>query len=278
MDQLTLGKLLMKIGELPSLPYITNRVLELTDDPEASSNEICEVICQDHVLASKVLKLVNSAYYGLPRKVGTIPEAVTILGMRMLRALVIGTSVFKTLSGLRGKWAVKPEKIWRHALACAVSSKMIASHLGIAGMENAFTAGLLHDIGKIIFNSFLQEDYLKVMELSSNTGCSVAEAEKEILNTTHAEVGKVVAEKWNLPATLHEPIGYHHDPFCECENRELVMVVHLADIAAMLAGYSTSDNANFLIDPNVFKKSGTTYDQVFRVASEIKGKISLELI
>ena len=278
MDQLALGKLLMRIGDLPSLPHIASNVLKLTDDPNSTPGEICGVICQDQVLASKVLKVVNSAYYGLPRRIATISEAITILGLQTLRTLVIGTSVYKTLTSLRVNNAARPEQVWQHALACAVSSKIIALELGISQKEHAFMAGLLHDIGKIILNSFNGPDYIKALELQSVRGCPLVDAEQEVLNVTHAEVGKMVAEKWSLPAVLVDPIGYHHTPLDKVRNPELVMVVHLADIMSMMAGYSTAGNSDFGVNPEVLRSAGISFDQLINISGEIRGTISLELI
>lgn len=278
MDQLALGKILMKVGDLPSLPGVANRVIELTDNPNSNPQQICDEICRDHVLASKVLKMVNSAYYGLPRKIATIPEATTILGMQMLRTLVIGTSVFKVLSGIKGENAINPEKIRQHALACAVSSRMIAIELGVPHKNHAFMAGLLHDIGKIILNSFFSREYSEVLELSETRGCPFIEAEQELLGTTHAEIGMMVATKWNLPTILVEPIGYHHVPLTACENTDLVLVVYLADITSRLAGYNASGNTELTIDNAVINKTGLNYEKLHRLANEIKGTISLEFI
>lgn len=278
MDQLSLGKLLMKVGGLPSLPHITTRILELTDDPDSNPNQICDIICQDQVLASKVLKVVNSAYYGLPRRIATMSEAITILGLQALRTLVVGTSVYKTLGSLQVHRTVRPDQVWQHALACAVSSKIIALELGILQKEHAFMAGLLHDIGKLILASFSCIEYAKALELQQIRGCSLMDAERQILNTTHAEVGKMAAEKWYLPPVLVEPIGYHHNPLTQVPNSELVMVVHLADIMAMMAGYSTAGNTDYTIDLEILKTAGFTYDQLYRLSGEIRGTINVDFI
>lgn len=110
--------------------------------------------------------------------------------------------------------------------------------------EQAFVAGLLHDIGKNIFSYFLAEEYSTVIELSEAKSSSLVRAEKEVLSFTHAEIGRMLAEKWNLPITLVEPIAYHHDPMVPCESSALVQVVYIADAAAILGGYNTTDSYN----------------------------------
>jgi putative nucleotidyltransferase with HDIG domain len=192
--------------------------------------------------------------------------------------VVIGASVYKTLNSIKGKRAVNPEKIWRHAGACAVASKMLAKKLGIKKQEQAFMAGLLHDIGKIILNSFLHEEYSQVLEMAETGNCTVNQAEMEILNTTHAELGQMVAEKWNLPATLVEPIGLHHDPLNRCENIDLVQIVHMADSMAIRAGYNSTGIDNVSPDSNVLGKWGIEYGDFFKMSDEMKGNITVEFI
>lgn len=278
MDQLTVGKILMRVGELPALPQVTYRVIELTDNPNASSGDICNEINQDHVLASKVLKLVNSAYFGLPRKIAAISEAVTILGMQMLRSLVIGSTVLQTLDNIPGRRAVAPERSSRHALASAVAGKIIASEVGIREQEHAFTAGLLHDIGIIVLSSLLYREYSMVLEWAETRGCPLLEAERQVLKTDHAEIGRMVAAKWNLPPILVEAIGYHHDPLTAGGTGEITKIVYLADKAAWLAGYGTIDGDNSGIDYNVLYGFNFNYSQLLNIADEIRGLINIQFL
>ena len=278
MDQLTLSKILMKIGDLPSLPQVTYQLVRITEDSRANSADVSRIICQDQVLASKVLKIVNSAYYGLHRRVATISEAVTILGMKTLRTLVLGASVHKTLSTLKGRRAVNPEKIWRHSYACAVSSKLLAHKMGVLEKEQIFIAGLLHDIGKIVFNFFLPDDYAEAVKFAAAKGCSLYQAEKEVFNLTHTDVGRLVAEKWHLPAALVDPIGLHHTPLAPCENSETVQVVYFGSILAVLAGFSEIGNDSIMLDNKMLEKWNLTYEMLHKMAEEIKGNISVDFI
>ncbi len=278
MDQLALGKMMMKVNELPALPRITNWVIGLTGDPKSTAQEISRVICQDQVLASKVLKLVNSAYYGLPRRIASVTEAITILGIQTIRTLVIGASVYKTLSSLKGRVAVSPKQIWQHAAACAESCKMLALNYGVSEAEHAFIAGLLHDIGKTILNYYWTENYSSVLEVADIKRCSVIQAERELLNLTHTEIGKIVAEKWRLPSLLVETIGYHHDPLYECRNSSLVQMVHLADVISIMAGYAATGKPEYHLDNVVLKKWNMTEQQLIGMAEKIKEKINFEFL
>lgn len=278
MNQLALGKILMNIGDLPALPQITNRIIELTANPESTNQEICDLINMDQVLVAKVLKLVNSAYYGLPRKVATVSEAVAYLGMQTLRTLVVGASVYKTLAGLQKKPGGNYDEIWHHALACAVSSRMVAAELMIRQKDHAFTAGLLHDIGRIILITLFRDQYQQVYQLAEVRGCRLIDAEMEILETCHAEVGKMVAQKWNLPMILVDPIGYHHEPFFDCDNQELVQIVYLGNIVASLAGYGSDTCSRLILNDAVFKQWDVSYEMLNLIADQVKGNVSLDLI
>jgi len=278
MKQLTLGKILMNLGDLPALPQITNRIIELTADPESTNQEICDLINRDQVLVAKVLRLVNSAYYGLPRKVAAVSEAVALVGMQTLRTLVIGASVYKTLEGLQKKPVRIYKDIWHHALACAVSSRLIAAELMIRQKDHAFTAGLLHDIGRVILVTLCIEQYQQVFELAEVRGCCLIEAEIEILETCHTEVGKMVAHKWNLPMTLVDPIGYHHEPFSDCSNQELVQIVYLGNIVAKLAGYGSDGCDQVNLNDAVVKQWGINYEVLNLISNRVKNTISLDMI
>ena len=276
MDQLILSKIMMKLGDLPALPQIANRVISLTEDPKTTSDDLSRLICQDQVLTSKVLRLVNSAYYGLHRKVPTISEAVTVLGMKTLRTLVLGVSVHKTLVSLKGKRAINPESIWRHSYACAVSSRLIALKTGICQEEYAFIAGLLHDIGKIVFNYFLPEEFAEAVKYSLAKESSMYEAETEIFKINHADIGRLVAEKWNLPDVLVEPIGSHHAPMTASEHHGIVQAVYLGDMLAVMAGYSETGSNRIQLDNKILEKLNLTYEMLYVLSEELKGNITVE--
>lgn len=159
MDQLALARVLTKVNELPSLPMVTNKVIELIDDPEVNALQVCEVICRDQVLTSRILKLVNSAYYGLPRKISTLTEAVTILGMETLRTLAIGISAIRSFGPGTGVRGLTAEQVIQHSVACAATAKIIARKIDFPLAEQAFLAGLLHDIGKMVMMNFLKDEY-----------------------------------------------------------------------------------------------------------------------
>lgn len=266
---------MMKINELPVLSQVTTRIIEMTNDPKTTTDQICDVLGQDQVIVSKALKIVNSAYYGLPRKIATIKEAVTLLGTDTLRTLVIGASVYNTLEHLSTDRKVNVESMWRHSAACAAASRIIALRLGITGQEHAFVAGLLHDVGKIILLFAKPEEYSDIIA-DTASGVNLIETEKELLGFTHAEVGKIAAAKWNLPPLLVDVIGQHHDD--EQQGSDLLNVVKIADSVSNMAGYSFGGSGNLSINVKLLTDCGLTYEDLCFISDELTGKISVEFL
>lgn len=277
MNQSTMTKIIRKINELPVLPQVTNRIIELINDPKTTTIQICEVLGQDQVIVSKALKIVNSAYYGLPRKVATIKEAVTLLGIETLKTLVIGASVYNTIEGLSEGRKINIEALCRHSAACAAASRIIAIRLGVNEKEHAFVAGLLHDIGKTILAFVMPKEYYDAVNTAAEGECPI-EAEKRILGVSHTEVGKIAAEKWNLPPFLVQIIGTHHDNIYEEQNCELLTVVQMANSVSHMAGYSTITTNNVSINTRLLEHYGLAYDDLCLISDELKGKISIDFL
>lgn len=273
MDQLALARILKKVNELPSLPGIANRVIQLIDDPEAPSRHLCEVISRDQVLTSKILKMVNSAYYGLPRKISTLTEAVTILGLETLRTLAIGISAFRTLGYDTGVKGLSAGRVIQHSVACAAAAKLIARKIDFPMAEQAFLAGLLHDIGKMVMLKFLSDEYALIVEKTNTEEINVVRAETEVLGIDHAQLGKILAEKWNLPDVLAEPIATHHKPEKDSENLLITEIVHLANAVAVSAGYGLGNNQDYFLDLSSLKDVGLSFDELMGLVSEVRGHI-----
>lgn len=197
-------------GELPALPSTTARLLRLLDDDTVGVGAVLGVIGHDPALTANLLKLCNSAYYGLRRQVGTVQEALVMLGNRAVVSLAFATSLGDVLRGPLAGYRLERDALWRHSLAVAVG----AAHLVEAGgarslRERAFTAGLVHDIGKLILNAPLKA---KLQQLPQTGGDDIlVRGERGILGFDHAEAGAALAAAWNFPTALADVIGAHHD-------------------------------------------------------------------
>lgn len=236
MEKLSLDQLLLMVKDMPVLPESIHQILRLTEDPDSTVQDIEREILKDQSLASKVLRLANSAYYGYPRKIGTISEATILLGFQAIRSLTLASSVNKLLIQELPGYGLKKYELWRQSQSCAIVSRMIARKIKFKKPELAYVAGLLHDIGKVILNHYVAKRYQEIMEKVKNENKSFLEAEREILGFDHSQVGAKLAEKWNFPPELVEAIAYHHAPENASILPVLVSIVHIADVIVMFMG------------------------------------------
>ena len=223
-------KIINRIDDLPTLPRTVLRITELVNDPKSSAKDLARVITDDQILTARLLKLVNSSFYGLPQRVSTVTGAIVLIGFDAIRNLLLTTSVFDLFAARNKKKQQKQEKYWDHSLGCAVGAKVIGNYLRHDNIEELFVAGLLHDIGKIVEMMFQPDEFSKVVAVIKRKNILMVEAEDKILGYSHAEIGKLLAEKWNLPVKLVQIIAHHHQPNLAGSFALEAAVVHLADI------------------------------------------------
>lgn len=208
--------------------------MRLIDDPRASTRDFERVIMQDAALASKVLRMANSAYYGGNGRITTLSRAIAVLGMNTVRTIVMALSFHAMVHARQRKSRFNRQEYWRHSLATAIASRVLARLKRSKWDEEIFLAGLLHDIGKLIADQFLPEEndvfISRILEFTSITTDEVLELEAKVLGTTHPQLGGFAAEKWNLPPMLQAAITCHHHPAdAEEELFEPVALVHAAN-------------------------------------------------
>ena len=227
------SELLAKLQDIPTLPLVATRVNELINDPNSSSSDIAVVLKKDQVLTAKILRLVNSGYYSIPGGVNDVQRALAFLGFNTLAQLTLSLSVFSVF-----KRAAKDEfsmlEFWKHALGTAVCSEMLAKQLKIAKPEEAFTCGLLHDVGTLVLNEIDPERLATIVRETTARGCSFVDVEKERDLPGHCYLGEVIAKKWGLPQMIRLAIRYHHQDVSEVQTllaseRPLIQLVRLAN-------------------------------------------------
>jgi len=234
-EKKTYTKLLTHIRNLPSIPVVIFEVSKLLADPMTSATDLGRVIGRDQGLVAKILTVANSPFYGLPRKVSTIEFAIVILGFDHIKNIVMALSMieaFKKNSG--SNW--DSESYWNHTLMTAGASKRIADELGYPKPGEVFTAGLLHDLGIAVIQRYLNDEFNAIYEAVSEQQISYLKAEEQVLGLTHQEVGLFLADRWNLPEALSDPIAHHHLPSKSEKNNYLASIVHLADYMTQKLG------------------------------------------
>lgn len=223
--------ILQRVEELPTLPGISMQVMQMVNDPHTSAFELAKLIEKDAALATKILKTVNSAYYSLSRKIGSIQHAIGFLGFRKLSQLIVSVSVFKDLSVSESAYSMK--KFWIHSLLTAECARSISAVLKKNRDDDAYTAGLLHDIGKLFMVKYFPEIMHSALAKSDAESLYAIDAEKQVIGTDHAEVGALLANKWRLPEFIIDAIRHHHEtgeePYKD-ENTDIVQIVAFSDV------------------------------------------------
>lgn len=227
-----LKKIIMDIRTLPTLPGVINKLNILSDNAKASVQEMARIVSSDQVLSARILRLANSPSYGFYR-VSTISNAMILLGVNVVKSLAISSSIFEIME----KNSIG---LWEHSLGAGVAATLIARKLSLPECEEIATAALLHDIGKVIISLKCSEAENQIRCLIHETQIYMREAEREVLDTDHAEIGGWLAKSWFLPDKLSEPIAFHHDVQQSQNHRIKTAVVHLADVLIKASGFGDS--------------------------------------
>jgi HD-like signal output (HDOD) protein len=225
-------RIVENIHQLPALPAIVSRLIAVVCAPDTSAEDASELIERDPALTSKVLRLANSAFYGMPRSISSVSSAVVILGFNTIKSLALGASVVNLFPQKGGAMAFDRMRFWKHSIVTAMVVRNIATSImntAFMDPQSAFCAGIMHDIGKLIFELFTPSDYAEVCRYSKEKKVPLVEAETALLGTTHAEIGHILADKWALPLELEQTIVHHHAPYAVKSTSIIVTAIHLAD-------------------------------------------------
>jgi putative nucleotidyltransferase with HDIG domain len=220
-----------EIKTLPPAPRVLSQLLVLLNEEESHAGQIVELISFDPALTAKVLQRCNNAAAGLGGSISSLDEAVTQVGFNAIYRLVAVVTGEALLGSEQKGYGIAAGEMWEHSVMTAVAAKVMASKLG--GDENlAFTAALLHDIGKLVLGAFLENSDETVFRRKGPSGLSLLEAEKAVLGVEHAEIGGRVLEEWNFPKNLVGAVRHHHSPAQAPPYEQLAAYVHLGDIIA----------------------------------------------
>jgi HD-like signal output (HDOD) protein len=227
-------KVVNRLKDIPTLPSVVQKIIQIVDSPTTSATDLNKAISQDQSLSAKVLKLVNSAFYGFPKRIETLTQAIVILGFNTVRSLALSVSMLDFFTGDGREHRLDYTEFWRHSIATSVMSRIIAKKTFPHMAEESFVSGLLHDIGILILDQFLPAEFQKAYSRMKKDKIQLYRAEREELNLTHCDVGRMLAVKWNLPDPLLYSISDHHTPNAARDYFPIVATVHAANIGVKI--------------------------------------------
>lgn len=227
-----LKKIIMDTKTLPTLPGVINKLNTLSESDKSSVQEMAKIVSSDQVLSARILRLANSPSYGFYR-VSTISNAMILLGVNVVKSLALSSSIFEIME----KNSVG---LWEHSLGAGVAANLIARRLALPECEEISTAALLHDIGKVIVSIKCSEAEAQIRRTIRDKQVYMWEAEREVIDTDHAEIGGWLAKSWFLPDKLSEPIAFHHNVVQSENHRIKTAVVHIADVLIKASGFGNS--------------------------------------
>ena len=223
-------------GNLPTLPGVVAKIVELVDDEHTTARQLGAEIARDQVVSAKVLKLVNSGFYGFSQTISTIPHAVAMLGFDTVKSLVLSSGVLEMMdTALPG--------LWDHSLACARTCTLIAAEANLEEPEEVSVIGLLHDLGKVVLCQTLTDDFARIRQRVERADMLFAAAEQHVLGCDHGEIGAWLLAKWALPAKLTAPIEEHHDFRPQRDHAERTAAVHLADVLVRAEAFGSGGDS-----------------------------------
>lgn len=270
MSLVTLEQLTKDVNDLPALPMVTLQVIKLTDDTKTSIIELNNCISQDQALVAKILRLANSSYYGFARRISSVTDAIIILGFKTIRNLTFAATVYDFVKQELPSYGLACGELWKQSIVCAMIARNLAIKINFENPEEAFAAGLLHDFGKIILNTYLRDTFIEINNKVNEEKISFSTAESNILGFDHAAIGAKVANKWNLPVALVHAIQYHHSPLEAPEEKVLSSIVHVADALCMSMGIGLGvDGLRYSFDDGVLEQLSLTQGDIEELMSNM---------
>lgn len=266
-----------RIKTFKRIPALTSRTLSVVNNPNADVTDMVGSMRLDPGLTANILRLANSACFGAPHRIASLNEAIVRLGVRRVFDILMAASVSPRLRHPLPGYDLKPEQLLQHSAWVAIASEEFCTVLGMPVPDLTFTAGILHDVGKLVMADVLGDALSEIQELLNNTGASFDRVEADYLGITHAEVGALILTEWSFPEELVSAIRWHHDPQRETSSRRLAKILHLADSLAYTQGIGTGvDGLTYAVDDNTLSEMGIGPEQVEFVASVTLDKM-LEL-
>lgn len=260
-------RFIQEASELPPLPHAAQKALAVIRDPELSAGTLAAILASDQVLASRVLRWANSAYYGVENRIVTVQQAIMVLGLNRTRELILTTALSDRMNQALPGYGLKRGELWQHALGTALGAQLLSKKYHLRIDDEAYFAGLLCDIGKLIFETHLHEidPFLEEWEYHS-----FPEVERAWFGLTHAELGAEIAKAWQLPENLVAAIAFHHEPQCAAKHTLLTAVVHVADVSMKVLGIGMGiDGLRYPMEEFALQMLQMNWEDIFALSERV---------
>ncbi|GLT22487.1 HD family phosphohydrolase [Zoogloea oryzae] len=275
MSQPSLADIVSHIHSLPAMPAVALELLQTLSGGDPDVDALASRIARDQAITARVLRVANSPFYGLQMRVGSIHDAIVVLGFSAVRSLVLTSAVVTTLPA--GKCAgFSADRFWRHVLGTAVAAQALARPLR-RKPESLFIAGLLHDIGRLVMLSANPEGFARVIQIAAERDCHLVDVETEIFGCDHTAVGAAIAQHWNFPADIVEALAFHHNP-AQTAPGSLAAIIHYADGIAKALDLEGAENTQMArLQPAAIDALGLDWQTLTAVLAETHGRFEAHL-
>lgn len=224
------AEVLKKVTTLATLPQVTSRIITTVEDPKSTAQQLHKIVAHDPALVTRILKVVNSAFYGLPGQVGSVERAIVILGLNGIKNIAVAASLGQLFRGANLCDGISPRDLWTHCIGVAVAARELARNMKLNVADEAFLAGLIHDIGLLVSLQLYPEKLGEVCRNAQSSESDFIQIERQIIGLDHQQLGMGLAEQWKFPRACQLVAGYHHCPQTLADQaRYLVAIVHVAD-------------------------------------------------
>ena len=268
----TIDQLIREADKLPPIPQAAQKALALIRSPESNAATLARIIETDQVLTTQVLRWSNSAYYGMENRISTAQQAIVVLGLDLIQEIIMTYSLSDRLNKPLPGYELQRGELWQHALGTAIGAKLISKKLHLKIDEDAYFAGLLCDVGKLVFEKLLREADIDHSEWAHH---SFLELERTMFGIDHASLGAEIARRWQLPENLVTSIAYHHEPQLAGNYKMLVAAVHVADVSMMILGIGVGvDGLRYPLEEQALKRLGMNWEDLFELIEQVTEQLA----
>jgi putative nucleotidyltransferase with HDIG domain len=269
MNETILDQILSKVKSFPTMPEAGAKMLGVLEKPDTEISDIEEILRYDPGLTANILKLANSAYFGIPSKIGSLEQAVMVLGFKRLKQLVVASCVSAVMDKSVAGYDLPPGNLWRHSIAVSLAAEALVKDKKKTVSQDVFTPALLHDVGKLVLGTFVKEELVAIKSIAAK-GVPFVVAENMILGTDHAEIGAQILTHWNFPKEVIHAVRWHHNPDSPKTVTPQMDIVYLANLLCQTADASDGTGGQSVeLSPAVIERLGVQVNQFEEISANI---------